>query len=232
MQLLTWWYNWGLFLFLLLDLIAIFWIVLDTAGRRTNALAWRMGAIFPVLLVLPSFFYKFSSLEARVSLENLVEPFFWLGLLGGLIPLVLAFVYALTPARSAPEPYPYPPPPPPVPVPVPPPVYPPAPVRPARPKAAAWLVVHGGPGVGRSFQLNVGDTRVGRSAENDIVLEDPEVSKQHVLIREQGGRFTIQDVGSTNGTFVNGQRLYSVQMLYDGDQVQLGQTLLVFKQAF
>jgi len=77
----------------------------------------------------------------------------------------------------------------------------------------------------------MGDTRVGRSPDSDIVLDDPEVSKGHALVREQGGQFTIQDVGSTNGTFVNNQRLYNVQMLYDGDSIRVGQTMLVFKHA-
>lgn len=237
MQVFQWWYDWGLFLFLLLDILAIFWIFLDSANRRINALAWRMGAIVPVLLILPSFFIKFSSPEAQINMANLIEPFFWVGLFGGIIPIVLAVVYAASVASRPAVPVAPPPPPPmqpgypPVQVPVQVPQPPVAPPRPPRPKANGWLYIQSGPAAGRSFQLNMGDTRIGRSPDNDIVLNDPEVSKSHALIREQGGQFTIQDLGSTNGTFVNGQRLYSVQMLYDGDNVRIGQAVLIFKHA-
>jgi hypothetical protein len=238
----VWWYDWGLFLFLLLDLVAILYIFLDSANRRINALAWRLGAVFPALLILPSFFYKFSSLDTRLGMAGLVEPFFWMGLIGAVIPIVLAIVYALTaatrPAQPAAPPGMYPPQMQPPYGPPPPPVYAPpmqAPVmqppRPIKPKANGWLYVQAGPAAGRSFQLNVGDTRIGRSPDNDIPLEDPEISKGHALIREQGGQFVIQDLGSTNGTFVNGNRLYAVQMLYDGDNVRVGQTTLIFKHA-
>ena len=243
MQVFTWWYDWGMFLFLLLDLLAIFWIFLDSANRRINALAWRMGAIVPVLLILPSFFIKFSSPETQIGMANLIEPFFWVGLFGGIIPIVLAVVYAAVAASRPAVPVgpAFSPPPPPV-QPVYPPVqpgYPPpvgapapvAPPRPPRPKANGWFYVQSGPAAGRSIQLNQGDTRIGRSPDNDVVLNDPEVSKNHALVREQGGQFTIQDLGSTNGTFVNGQRLYSVQMLYDGDNVRIGQSMLIFKHA-
>ncbi|MGC9025869.1 MAG: hypothetical protein ACP5NB_13745, partial [Chloroflexia bacterium] len=111
MQVFTWWYDWGLFLFLLLDILAIFWIFLDSANRRINALAWRMGTIVPVLLILPSFLIKFSSTEAQINMANLIEPFFWVGLFGGIIPIVLAVVYAAT-ATARPAVTSYPPPPP------------------------------------------------------------------------------------------------------------------------
>jgi len=104
LEMFTWWYNWGLFLFLLLDLVAIFWIFLDTANRPVNTLAWRMGAIVPVLLVLPSYFFKFSSPDAQLGMLNLIEPFFWMGLLGGIIPIVLAIVYAVVVATKPRQP--------------------------------------------------------------------------------------------------------------------------------
>lgn len=208
MELLIWWYNWGLFLFVLLDLGAILWIFLDTTHRRANVLAWRIGSIFPTFLVIPSLLFRFSSEEARRSMENLIGPFFWLGLVGALIPLVLALVYTLVLPQA--ERYCYP-----------------SALHPSKPKISVYLIARAGPAAGRSFQLSVGETHIGRSTKNDIVLEDPEVSRQHALIREQGGYFTIQDLGSTNGTFVNDRRIFAPTPLWPGDRIRLGSTILV-----
>jgi pSer/pThr/pTyr-binding forkhead associated (FHA) protein len=90
----------------------------------------------------------------------------------------------------------------------------------------AWLVDEQ---TGRQYQLFRGDTRIGRKAEvNDIVLNDPTVSREHALIRETNGVFTIYDRGSKGGTFVNAQKIRQPVILYHGDVIELGETRLTF----
>jgi predicted component of type VI protein secretion system len=76
---------------------------------------------------------------------------------------------------------------------------------------------------GREQTLSAGST-IGREG-CDVNLMDPEVSRRHATIRDQGGSLGIEDLGSTNGTFVNGTRISSVTVLNDGDEVRLGNTV-------
>lgn len=86
-------------------------------------------------------------------------------------------------------------------------------------KAAAWLVNDDG---GASFQLNQGDTRLGRGTANDINLADPAISREQALIRGQNASFTLYDRASTYGTFVNGQRVTGPVLLRHGDVIRMG----------
>ena len=70
---------------------------------------------------------------------------------------------------------------------------------------------------------------LGRGVEADIRLSDTGVSRRHAEIRLEGHRVAISDLGSTNGTSVNG-RTVQTALLNDADQVGLGATLLVFRQ--
>jgi predicted component of type VI protein secretion system len=63
---------------------------------------------------------------------------------------------------------------------------------------------------------------VGRDPSNDIVISDPQVSRQHARITRQGHALIIEDVGSTNGTFANGVRLTGSHVLSNGDVIGLG----------
>ena len=76
---------------------------------------------------------------------------------------------------------------------------------------------------GREQTLSDGST-IGREG-CDVNLMDPEVSRRHAAIRDQGGSLGIEDLGSTNGTFVNGTRITAVTVLKDGDEVRLGNTV-------
>jgi predicted component of type VI protein secretion system len=77
---------------------------------------------------------------------------------------------------------------------------------------------------GREQTLSAGST-IGREG-CDVNLMDPEVSRRHATIREEGGgSLAIEDLGSTNGTYVNGARISSVTVLSDGDTVRLGNTV-------
>ena len=70
---------------------------------------------------------------------------------------------------------------------------------------------------------------VGRSASNDIaVIDDPTVSGQHIKITEENGHFTLVDLASTNGTWVNGHRVRQPVLLDTNDEIKLGDNT-VFK---
>lgn len=99
--------------------------------------------------------------------------------------------------------------------------------------ALAWLVPLTGIRAGRLFPLDPRGTAVGRDAQNDIVLDDSAVSRQHAKLRRESGsrkseQFHLYDLGSANGTFVNGKKIVR-KALSDGDQIQIGETTLVFK---
>src|SRR5918998_2742061 len=65
----------------------------------------------------------------------------------------------------------------------------------------------------------------------EIVVADPEVSRRHAAVREHGGGVAIEDLGSTNGTFVNGEKVEGVQPLSDGDEVRIGNTVFRVRAA-
>jgi len=77
------------------------------------------------------------------------------------------------------------------------------------------------------FDLAARSTRVGRHEENDIVLAGPTVSARHATIRREAVGTVIEDDGSLNGTFVNGE-LVQQQLLEAGDRIQIGPHLLVY----
>ncbi len=87
------------------------------------------------------------------------------------------------------------------------------------------LIVRSTPSHGDSItELSRLRTTIGRSARNDLCVEDPFASRLHAEIRRRGDSFWISDLGSANGTLINGMRLTSqVQHpLHDGDELQLG----------
>jgi FHA domain len=90
------------------------------------------------------------------------------------------------------------------------------------------LVVRSGGGMaGQSFQPSDGRTLIGRSPECDIFLDDVTVSRRHAELQREGDTFTIRDLGSLNGTYVNRRRIESV-VLEDDDEVQIGKYRLTF----
>jgi hypothetical protein len=97
-----------------------------------------------------------------------------------------------------------------------------------RPRATAFrlLTVEGVP-PGAVYAVE-GTSRIGRSDDNDIVLNDPSVSRAHAVVEVAAGRVTLRDLDSTNGTFLNSRRIRA-EALRDGDELQLGNTRLRFE---
>ncbi|GGT60214.1 hypothetical protein GCM10014713_61980 [Streptomyces purpureus] len=99
----------------------------------------------------------------------------------------------------------------------------------ALPPGSALLVVRRGPNSGSRFLLDGELTTAGRHPQSDIFLDDVTVSRRHVEFRRtQEGTFTVADVGSLNGTYVNREPIDSVVLLATGDEVQIGKYRLVF----
>ncbi|MFJ3662301.1 FHA domain-containing protein [Streptomyces sp. NPDC090119] len=98
----------------------------------------------------------------------------------------------------------------------------------ALPIGSALLVVRRGPNSGSRFLLDSDLTTAGRHPQSDIFLDDVTVSRSHVEFRRSpDGSFTVADVGSLNGTYVNRERIDQVA-LANGDEVQIGKYRLVF----
>ncbi len=95
------------------------------------------------------------------------------------------------------------------------------------PPTSALLIVAHGPNVGARFLLDSDQTTVGRRESADIFLDDVTVSRKHAEFVRSGTRFTVQDVGSLNGTYVNRDRIDSAQ-LAAGDEVQIGKFRMIF----
>jgi pSer/pThr/pTyr-binding forkhead associated (FHA) protein len=97
----------------------------------------------------------------------------------------------------------------------------------ALPTGHALLVVQRGPGSGSRFLLDSDVVNAGRHPDSEIFLDDVTVSRRHAEFHRTGDTFTVSDVGSLNGTYVNRDRIDRVQ-LTDGDEVQIGKYRLVF----
>ena len=93
------------------------------------------------------------------------------------------------------------------------------------------LVMRSGPTPGAVFPLEGDQLTVGRDATNGVAINDAEVSRRHARLNFQGGKYVIEDFGSTNGTFVNGQRLAGPHVLKPGDVVAFGEQIVLMYDA-
>jgi len=88
------------------------------------------------------------------------------------------------------------------------------------------LVVKAGGVIGTTYALEVPELYLGRDTQNDIVVPEAEVSRRHARLIRNGDVYIIEDLGSTNGTFINGKRLDAPHALRPGDEVQLGPNVI------
>ena len=202
---------------------------------------------------------RFTGPGTQSSMADLAEPFFWVGLVGGIVPIIVAVGYVLSITGEQAQPqaaanvcpihgqYDA--------------RYTSCPVCaaeaqarqvPAEPagqeartrvgptagevsraprvaKAGALLYVESGSRAGTDYRLNVGSTGIGRASDNDVTVDDETVSRQHAMIREDRGHFTLQDRGSLDGTLLNGAKIRGAVTLQDGDEIGMGNTVLRFK---
>jgi pSer/pThr/pTyr-binding forkhead associated (FHA) protein len=87
--------------------------------------------------------------------------------------------------------------------------------------AGVRLVAEGGPFDGRVFNLPPGTSTLGRAIDNDLVFDDPSLSRRHASIHRDGGKIEIEDLGSSNGSFVSGRRV-GRGAVAPGDVVRFG----------
>ena len=100
----------------------------------------------------------------------------------------------------------------------------------ALPAGSALLIVKRGPSDGSRFLLDVDVTTAGRHPNAEIFLDDVTVSRKHAEFRRDANGFTVTDLASLNGTYLNGARVDSAR-LSDGDEVQVGKFKLTFYAA-
>ncbi len=81
---------------------------------------------------------------------------------------------------------------------------------------------------GRTYPLPIGSTVIGRGDQANLRLPDVGISRRHARLDFDGAQVVLTDLGSTNGTMVNGQRVSAVA-LNPGDMIQLGTTTLTFR---
>ena len=91
----------------------------------------------------------------------------------------------------------------------------------------AELMIETGPDAGHSHRAGDKALRLGRSPDNDIILRDPATSGHHARVERRGDMFWIVDLGSTNGTLVNGEPIQEKE-LNSGDRVTIGQNAVTF----
>ncbi len=89
------------------------------------------------------------------------------------------------------------------------------------------LIVKRGPNAGSKFFVDSAGAALGRSPDNDIFLDDITVSRRHVEITRPGESFTLKDVGSLNGTYINRERVEEAE-LRSGDEIQIGKFKIIF----
>jgi pSer/pThr/pTyr-binding forkhead associated (FHA) protein len=93
------------------------------------------------------------------------------------------------------------------------------------------FVMRSGPTPGVIYPLEGDQLTIGRDANNGVAINDAEVSRKHSRLTFQGGKYVLEDLGSTNGTFVNGQRLAGPVVLKAGDVVSLGEQIVLMYDA-
>ena len=87
------------------------------------------------------------------------------------------------------------------------------------------LVMRVGPSPGKVFALSTNEVVLGRDIDNEVVINDAEISRRHTRLLNQEGGYVVEDLGSTNGTFVNGQKITGSHVLEPGQTIRLGENV-------
>lgn len=222
----------GWFIILIINLGLALWMLFDGEIRHIYANRLRIAVILCIICLGIAPIIDYVNLSMR---HELLEVLIWSSILvGGLLPVLIALAYALVrptlvptgesqqeqisgeiKETDAPHDAPH---------------DAPRIIDNLAPLAGASLVVLKGEHHGQEHELREGRNTVGRSATRSLIYfqADPSMSREHALIREEHGYFTLYDLGSTTGTFVNGYRIESPVLLQPGDVIQLGDTELRF----
>ena len=91
----------------------------------------------------------------------------------------------------------------------------------------AELTIESGPDAGHTYRATESALRMGRSPDNDLILRDPATSGHHARVERRGEQFWIVDLGSTNGTLVNGEPVQEKELGHD-DRITIGQNAVHF----
>jgi hypothetical protein len=101
-------------------------------------------------------------------------------------------------------------------------------LKPRTSRLAPRLVIESGPHKGEEYIVRKQTTLIGRNEACDLVVDDSQVSRRHCQISWDGVYCTVEDLGSTNGTFINGQPLMAAYALRPGDKVQVANVIFQF----
>ena len=82
---------------------------------------------------------------------------------------------------------------------------------------------------GKRLVVGTAGVTIGRSRGCDIVIDDPNVSRKHAEVRPRGGSWVITDLGSTNGSIVNGRRIDRSEVIQAGDEIEIGTSVIAFE---
>ncbi len=216
--------QWLLYFAIALAVVA--YVFIDSYRRRgQNFGFWRAAVLINLALFIPTIVVALGFVT--ILDLTMLTIFAYMGIASGIIALGLGIGYFIN-FRGAPKAGPeyganaYIPPAPVMQQPVAPAPrpQPQAPYKPPKVKVAAWVVMKSN---GKNYQLNQGTTTIGRSKQSDIpILNDPTVSGQHIKIVEENGHYTLYDLGSTNGTWVNGYKVRQPMLLDINDEIRLG----------
>ncbi|MGZ5485761.1 MAG: FHA domain-containing protein [Nitrososphaeraceae archaeon] len=95
------------------------------------------------------------------------------------------------------------------------------------PKNKSGIIIIKGPNIGDKFYLKKDKFTIGRSSDSDILLDDITVSRQHAVIEKYNEEFIMRDLGSLNGSYINGE-IINESKLNSGDKLQIGKYIFLF----
>jgi hypothetical protein len=89
------------------------------------------------------------------------------------------------------------------------------------------LIIRSGPNLNKEFHLEKEEIFIGRELNNDVVISNSEISRKHAKLTKKNQHYFLEDLGSTNGTFVRGRRVNKKYKLKSGDLINLGENIVL-----